>query len=1030
MWNRLIHFSLCNRLLMVVLGGLVIISGYFSFRSLPIDAFPDVTPVLVQVFTETQGLAPEEVEKYVTYPIETAMNGLPGLKKIRSVSNFGLSLVNLYFEDGTDIYFARQVVSERLQEARESIPEGFGDPQLGPISTSMGLILFYYLEDTTGKYSLEELRTIQDWIIKPHLMSVPGVTEVLGIGGFEKQYHIQVDPEALRRYGLTLGEVIQAIKANNFNVGGSFIEKHGEEFIVRSVGLARGVEDLRRMVVKSVNGTPVYLEQVAEVKIGGAIRRGLQTKDGKTEVVAGQVIKLYGENSSTVIKRVEEKIREINRILPKGIRIVPYYEQKSLVEACISTVTSSLGQGMILVVAILVLFTGGFRPSVVVALAIPFSICFAFLGMRYFGLSANLMSLGGLAIAIGMLVDGAIVFVENVDRKLRENLGRKSRLSVVAEACQEVGRPVAFALLIISLVFIPIVSLKGVEGKTFRPLAYTVILALLGSLLYAFLISPALSYYFMRERKKAGPGFGDRIIGLLEKLYSPFGRFFVRHKFSALGVALLLIALGTMIGSRLGSEFVPKLQEGTIVLRLTMAPSVSLNESKRLTMLVERRLMKIPEIRSVVSRIGRGEVGAHTDPINSAEMYILLHPRGTWRVKSQEELVDLIRQELGEIPGVLTNFTQPIEMTVDELMEGVRAEIAIKIFGEDLEALKELGDRVAELIRKVPGAVDVQVDQISGTPQLLIRPDREKLARYGLSLADVQELIEVGVGGKTVGEIFEGLKRFDILVRLKPEYRSNPEVIGNLFLRTPGGGFIPLREVAEIKEIIGPRQITREDIQRFLTVQCNVSGRDIGSFVEEAREKIVREITLPPGYLITWGGEFELKEEANRRLKVVVPITLALVFFLLFSSFNSVRLAVLIMANLPLALVGGIVALWLTGQYLSVPASVGFIALFGIALENGMVLVTCINQLRASGLPTEEAAFRGALMRLRPVLMTALTSALGLLPLLFASGTGSEIQKPLAAVVIGGLFTATLNTLFLLPALYRWIAPKEGCTQD
>ena len=1026
MWEKLINFSLCNRLLMVVLAAGVMVAGFATFRELPIDAFPDVTPVLVQVFTETEGLAPEEVEKYVTYPIETAMNGLPGLKKIRSVSNFGLSLVNLYFEDDTDIYFARQVVSERLAEAREAIPEGFGDPQLGPISTSMGLVLFYYLEDTTGRYSLTELRTFQDWIIKPNLMSVPGVTEVLGIGGFEKQYHVQVDPEALRRYGLTLSEVVQAIRNNNYNVGGSFIEKHGEEFIVRSVGLARGVSDLRRIVVKSVDGTPVYLDQVAEVKVGGAIRRGLQTKDGKTEVVAGQVIKLYGENSSTVIKRVEEKIREINRILPEGVRIVPYYEQKSLVEACISTVTSALGQGMILVVVVLMLFTGGFRASMVVALAIPFSIALAFLGMRKFGLSANLMSLGGLAIAIGMLVDGAIVFVENVDRKLRENPDR-SKLSVVAEACTEVGRPVAFALFIISLVFLPILSLKGVEGKTFRPLAYTVILALLGSLLYAFLITPALALYLMKTGKKSGLSLGDRIIRGLERLYRPFGRFFVGHARVAILVVLILTGMGGFVGSRLGSEFVPKLQEGTIVLRLTMAPSVSLSESKRLTMLVERRLMKIPEIRGVVSRIGRGEVGAHTDPINSAEMYILLHPRETWRVRDQEALVELIRHELGEIPGVLTNFTQPIEMTVDELMEGVRAEIAIKIFGEDLDTLKGLGDRVAEIIRTVPGAVDVQVDQVSGTPQLLIQPDREKLARYGLSLADVQEVIEIGVGGRSVGEIFEGLKRFDIFVRLKPGYRNDPERIGNLLLRTPGGGFIPLREVAEIREIIGPRQITREDIQRFITVQCNVSGRDIGSFVEEARDKIDRELKLPPGYLITWGGEFELKEEANRRLRLVIPVTLALVFFMLFMSFGSVRLSALIMANLPLALVGGLVALWLTGQYLSVPASVGFIALFGIALENGMVLVTCIRQLQEKGLPVEEAAFKGALLRLRPVLMTALTSALGLLPLLFATGTGSEIQRPLAAVVIGGLFTSTLNTLFLLPALYRWFAPKEAC---
>ncbi|TCK04668.1 efflux RND transporter permease subunit [Phorcysia thermohydrogeniphila] len=1022
MLERLISFSLKNRLLVALFSVLVVVGGYFSFKKLPVDAFPDVTPVLVQVFTETHGLAPEEVEKYVTYPIETGMNGLPGLKKIRSVSNFGLSLVNLYFEDGTDIYFARQMVSERLQEVRGEIPENFGEPQLGPISTAMGLILFYYLEDTTGKYSLEELRAIQDWFIKPHLMSVPGVTEVLGIGGFEKQYQVLVDPGALRYYGLTLGDVIRAIKSSNFNVGGSFIERHGEELIVRSEGLLRGIEELRKIVVKTVNGTPIRLQDIADVRIGGAVRRGLQTKDGEKEVVAGQVIKLYGENSSTVIQRVEEKIKELNQVLPEGIRIVPYYEQKSLVEACISTVTTALGQGLVLVVAVLFLFVGGFRPSLVAAFAIPFSISFAFIGMKYFGISANLMSLGGIAIAIGMLVDGAIVFVENVDRKLKEEKG-KSRIRIVAEACKEVARPVAFAILIISLVFLPIISLGGVEGKTFRPLAYSVILALAGSLLYTFLVVPALSSVFMKGEGKST--FSEKILEKLSAVYTPFGRFFIKHRLVALSVALALVVSGGWLGSRLGSEFVPKLEEGTIVLRLTMAPSISLSESKRITMLVERRLLRIPEVKSVISRIGRGEVGAHTDPVNSAEMFIILRPKETWRVKTQEELVDLIRRELGEIPGVHTNFTQPIEMAVDELLEGVRAEVAIKIFGEDLKVLKELGDRVAEVIRKVPGAVDVQVEQVIGAPQLLIRPDREKLARYGISLADVQEVIEAGVGGKVVGEVFEGLKRFDIFVRFKPEYRSDIESIGNLPVSTQSGEFIPLREVAEIKEVIGPRQITRENLYRFITVQCNVSGRDIGSFVKEAKSAIAREVELPLGYLITWGGEFELKEEADRRLRVVVPVTLALILLLLFMSFNSFRLSTLIMLNLPLALVGGITALWFTGQYVSVPALVGFIALLGIALENGMVLVSCIEQLRKEGLPVEEAALKGAVMRLRPVIMTALTSAVGLLPLLFATGTGSEIQKPLATVVVGGLVTSTFNTLFLLPALYRWFAREE-----
>ncbi len=1026
--EKIIEFTLRNRLLMVVVGVLVLAGGYWSYKRLPIDAFPDVSPTLVQVFTETEGLAPQEVEKYVTYPVEVAMNGLPGLKNIRSVSNFGLSVVNIYFEDSVDIYFARQLVNERLQEAREEIPEGFGEPRMGPISTGMGLVLFYYLDDTTGKYSLEELRTMQDWIVKFHLQTVPGVTEVLGIGGYEKQFHVVVDPAALLRYDVTIGEIVEKLRSNNLNVGAQFIEKDAEEYIVRSVGLATGIDDIKKIVVKVRDGTPIHLSELADVKVGGAVRRGVQTMNGIKEVVAGMVIKLFGTNSSTVIERVEKKMEEINRILPEGVRIVPYYEQKTLVEACVKTVTDALIQGVVLVVLVLVVFMAAVRPSLVVALSIPFSVLFAMIWMDRLGISANLMSFGGLAIAIGMMVDGSVVIVENVERWFREASPEEPLRHVILRAATEVVRPLVFAILIIIIVFLPLFTLQGVEGKTFRPLAYTVALAMFGSMIFSVLMVPMFCSLLMKRPtvdRSTGGGGEVWIVRQLLRLYRPVVTLFVARRSLSVILAAVLVLAGLVVFPRLGSEFTPTLQEGTMVLRLTMAPSISLRESTKTAMTVERRLMKIPEVRGVVSRIGRGEVGAHTDPVNSAEMYILLKPRDEWRsARTQEELEEVIRRELGEVPGVLTNFTQPIAMTVDELLEGVRAELAIKLFGDDLDVLKDKGDEIASVIRKVEGAADVQVDQVSGTPQLLIRIDRDRVARYGINISDVQEVVRAAVGGEVAGQIFEGIRRFDILVRLAPEYRSTPEAIGEIIIESPRGVRVPLSQLADIEEIVGPRQITRQNNQRFITVQLNVAGRDIGSFVEEGQRAIEEEVDLPPGYLVTWGGQFRLQQEANKRLAVVIPITLFVVFLLLFSSFNSLKNTLLILFNIPLALVGGVVALWLTGQNLSVPASVGFIALFGIALENGMVLVTCLNQLLRDGVPVDEASIRGACMRVRPVLMTALTTALGLLPLLFSSGVGSEVQRPLATVVIGGLVTATVLTLLVVPALYRWFAVK------
>jgi len=1027
--NGIVQFVLHRRLVIVVLALLVIVAGYFSYTKLPVDAFPDVSPNLVQVFTTTEGLAPEEVEKYVTYPVEVAMAGLPGVEKVRSVSNFGLSVVNIYFKDGLDIYFCRQVVSERLQEAREQIPAGFGEPGMGPISTGMGLVLFYYLDDTTGTHSLEEMRTIQDWIVKFNLQTVPGVTEVLGIGGYEKQYDADVDPVGLQRYDLTLNEVIERIEANNLNVGAQFIEKNAEELIVRSVGLANGIDDLNDIVVKTEDGRPVYLRDVAKVEIGGAIRRGLQTRNGEGEVVSGMVVKLFGANASTVIEKVENKIAEINTILPEGVGIVPYYQQKEIVEASVKTVLSALIQGIVLVALVLLVFMGGFRPSVVVAISIPFSVMFAIIAMKQLGMSANLMSLGGLAIAIGMMVDGTIVMVENIDRLLREADPDEPRLHVVRRACQEVLRPITFAVVIIIVVFLPLFTLQGVEGKTFRPLAYTVALAMLGSLLFAVIVAPVLGQLLMRRPHSVKKGTVSKeplLIRGLHKVYHPVVRLFVRWRILAIGLAVLLIGLGAAVYPKLGSEFTPRLREGTIIARLTMAPSIALTESKRVTMIAERRLMKIPEVREVVTRIGRGEVGAHADPVNSAEMYVLLKPKEEWRVPGdQEQMEKYVRDALAGFPGVLVNLTQPIEMTVDELLEGVKAELAVKLFGEDMDVLKQTADAIAATVREVPGAADVQVDQVSGVPQLLIRPDREAIARYGLNLSDVQDVIRTAVGGTEAGTIFEGIRQYNIYVRYQPEARNNMEAIKEILVQAPDGMRVPLDQLATVKEIIGPRQITREDNQRFITVQCNVEGRDIGSFVEEAQSKIDAEIDLPAGYLTTWGGEFRLQQEANKRLAVVVPITLGIIALLLYMSFNSLMNTLLILLNIPLALVGGIIALWMSGQNLSVPSSVGFIALLGIAVENGMVLVTYLNQLVRDGVEINEASVRGACLRLRPVLMTAITTALGLVPLLLASGTGSEVQRPLATVVIGGLVTSTILTLLVIPALYKWFKIRD-----
>jgi cobalt-zinc-cadmium resistance protein CzcA len=1046
MLDNWIDVALGNKLVVVLLTIAVVAGGYWSYQKLPVDAFPDVSPALVQVFTVTSGLGPEEVETFVTFPVEAAMSGLPGVEEIRSVSNFGLSVVSVYFEEGTDIYFARQVVGERLSEARDAIPEGFGEPEMGPIATGQGLVLYYNLIDTTGQYSLEELRGLQDWVVKFNLQTVPGVTEVLGIGGFVKQFQVNIDPDALLRYKVPLSEVIARIEANNQNVGGQFLERNGEMFILRSQGLASDIRDLERIVITQKDGTPVYLEDVASVEVGGEIRQGLQTRNGREEVVSGMVVKLYGTNSSTVIEAVEAKLREIEKALPDGVVIDPYYQQKALVQASVKTVTSALLQGVGLVVLILLIFIGGFRPSLVVALAIPFSVLFAVIAMYSFGISANLMSLGGLAIAIGMLVDGTIVMVENADRLLRVGDPREPKSRVIARACKEVVKPITFAILIVVLVFIPLFTLQGVEGKMFRPLAYTVALAMFGSLIYALIGAPVYASLFMgrprarpnRSRPdRTGPapdnpepdpeaGDGARENGLvraLVALYRPLVSVFVRFRAMAVILAVVLLGVGAALFPRLGAEFTPRLMEGDIIANLTMAPSVSLEETKRNTLIAERRLLEIPEIEQAVSRIGRGEVGAHADPINTVHMMVVLKPESDWRAGfTQVDVENAMREKLAGMPGVEVNMTQPIQLSVDELIGGTKAQLAIKLFGADLDLLKTKGEAIAAVVRGVEGAADVQTGQVIGSPQIIVRPDREAIARHGLNLAEVQQLIEAAVGGVEAGQIYEGVQRYDIYVRYREDARDTVEDIGHLIVQTGDGVLLPLDELASIEEIVGPRQIVRENNQRYLEVQANVVGRDIGGFVEEAQAAIDAEVTLPPGYLVSWGGQYELQQEANQRLAIVVPVTLALIALLLYVAFGSIKNTALILLNIPLALVGGIVGLWLAGENLSVPSSIGFIALFGIALGNGMVLVTYLNQLLREGRPIDAASIEGACLRVRPVLMTAGTTLLGLLPLLLATGTGSEVQRPLAVVVIGGLVSSTILTLLVLPALYKWFA--------
>lgn len=1019
---NLMHRLAGGRLLAAIAALALSIGGLFAFRSLPVDAFPDPSPSLVQVFTETEGLSPEEVERYVTYPIETAMSGLPKVDEIRSTSNFGLSVINIYFEDGTDVYFARQVVGERLGEASEAIPEGFGTPKMGPISTGLGIIMYYRLVDETGERSLVELREIADWMIKYPLQSVEGVTEVLSLGGFEKQYQVRLDPDQLTSYDLSVSEVIAALESANRTAGAQFIEIGAEQYTVRGVGLARTLNDLRETPVKTVDGRTVRVSDLGDVAIGGGVRQGLATANGEGETVAGLVLKLYGTNTSEVIENAQARFAEINRSLPDGVKAVPYYDQGTLVKKAATTVTTALWQGALLVAVIVFLFLGGWRPSLVVVMAIPFSVGFAFIAMNILGIGANLMTLGGVAIAIGMMVDGAIVIAENVDRGLRERREGEDSRTTVARASAEVIAPLIAAVLVVIIVFLPLFSLQGTEGKTFRPLAASAALAMTGSLIYAALIAPAMALGLMRPPKSNSQESDSRLVSLIK----PLAAFFVRRRLAAVGLAGVLLLVGGLSATRLGSEFTPALEEGDVLLRVTMAPSISLTEAKETSTRIETRLLEaFPEISSIISRIGRGEVGAHADPVNSIEAFVALKPRSEWRDGiSPDELRALISENLGGFPGVRVNVGQPIAMSVDELLTGTKAQLAVKIFGPDTEVLLEGSQDLQAILQEVPGATDVQADQITGAPQLVVSLDRPALGRYGLSVEEALDALRSGVGGAEAGAVFEGVRQFPVIVRYAEEDRDTPAAIGRIILESSSGARVPLESVADIREIVGPRQITRENGERFITVQLNVRGRDIGSYVADAQAAVAGQLDLPAGYRVEWGGQFELQQEANARFAVVIPITLGIVFLILLLTFGRMKSAILILLNIPLALTGGAMALWVASLPISVPATVGFIALFGIALGNGMVLVSFMDDFAREGRGRDELAVEAAGLRARPVLMTALTTALGLAPLLFASGVGAEVQRPLATVVMGGLVSSTVLTLLVLPALHRWFAPK------
>jgi len=1027
MINALIRFAVAQRLLVLLAVALLIGAGIYSLKNLPIDAVPDVTNVQVQVLTAAPALSPLDIERQITFPVEVAMSGLPDIEEIRSVSKFGLSAVTVVFDDSVNIYFARQLVLERLAQAREQIPPEIGAPEMGPISTGLGEIYQYELKaKKPEEFDATALRTIQDWSVRRQLLGVPGVTEVNSFGGFEKQYQVRLDPAQLQAYGLSLRDVFEAVARNNANVGGAYIEKDAEQYLLRGIGLVDSPDDIGMIVVKTgKDGVPIFVRDVGEVVAGATVRQGAVTSNGEGEIVAGIAMMLKGENSRSVVERVKARVAEIRKTLPKGVELIPFYDRTELIDRTIWTVAKNLIEGAIFVIVVLILLLGNWRGALVVATIIPLSMLFAAILMRVFNVSGNLMSLG--ALDFGLIVDGAVVMVENAVRRRAEAQHEGSKEPperTILDACLEVARPVVFAVAIIAIVYLPILSLTGIEGKMFKPMALTVVFALIGSLLLSLTYVPAMLTFVLRGQVAETE---SPIIRIARRWYEPARAFMMRRRIPALTVALVLVIVSGALFPFLGAEFIPRLDEGSLAVQIARLPSVSLTESVRIGTETEKVLKSFPEVTTVISKTGRAEVATDPMGVEVSDLYVALKPHDEWTTtKSREELIEKMSEALeNKVPGAAFSFSQPIELRVSELISGVRSDVAIKLFGDDLDTLKTEGEKIARVVSKVSGAEDVKVEQISGLPQLQIKPNRAAIARYGINVEAVNDLVESIVAGKQAGLVYEGEQRFNLVVRLNENAGRDVETIKGLLVSAPNGARIPLAQVADISLVEGPAQISREDTRRRIVVELNVRGRDIGSFVKDAQAAIDREIKLPAAYYIKWGGQFENLQRASERLLIVVPLALFLIFVLLFTTFNSLKQAVLIYTGIPFAIVGGVFALALRGLPFSISAGVGFIALFGVAVLNGVVMVSAINRLREEGRSVADAVREGADTRLRPVLMTALVASLGFIPMAIATSAGAEVQRPLATVVIGGLITSTLLTLLLLPTLYGWFERDE-----
>jgi len=1029
MVESIVRGALRQRLVIVVIAVALLFFGMRAAQRLSVDAFPDVTTVQVQIATEAPGRSPEEVERFVTVPVEIAMTGLPGLTEMRSLNKPGLSIVTIVFTDETDVYFARQLVMERLMEARERFPEGV-TPVLGPVSSALGEVYQYTLErDDDGQRELtkDELiqrRLVQDWVVRPLLRSISGVAEINSTGGYVKQYQVLVDPARMRYYHVTIQDVHQALARNNANSGGGILRQGPEQYLVRGVGLIQTLDDIRYIVLKEVGATPVYIRDVAEVRFGEDVRYGAMVKGGYTESVGGIVMMLASGNAKEIVSRVKERVDEINSqaMLPDGLKIVPFYDRSELVDAALQTVVKVLIEGIILVVVILFLFLGDIRSSIVVIATLILTPLLTFMVMNKVGLSANLMSLGGLAIAIGLMVDGSVVVVENVFEKLSHGAGHGNKLTTVVEAVKEVGTPVIFGISVIILVFLPLMTLEGMEGKMFAPLAYTIAIALAISLVLSLTLSPVLSAYLL----KGGNEHDTIFVRMLKRPYLWILRGALKREGVTVLVAISLAAAAFSLFPYLGTSFIPEMKEGSISPNVDRVPNISLEESIKMEMTIAREVAKTEGVTKVVARLGRGESPADPAGPNEADVITTLTPVDQRKGRTQDDIANEIRDKLlAMLPGVNLVMAQPISDRVDEMVTGVRADVAVKLFGDDLGVLVEKANEIARVAGTIRGMRDSRVDRVGGQQYMTINIDRQAIARYGLNAGDIHDVIEMAIGGKAATDIYEGERRFQAVVRYPPQLRDTLTEIRQMVIDTPDRGKVQLQSVADIRVVEGPAQINRDSAKRRIVVGVNVQDRDLGGFVAELQEKVRKQVELPSGYYIEWGGQFQNMERALRHLKIIVPITVGAIFFLLFLLFNSIRFATLIILVLPFASIGGIVALYVTGEYLSVPASVGFIALWGIAVLNGVVLVSYIRKLREDGIGQREAIMEGTLMRFRPVMMTATVAALGLVPFLFATGPGSEVQRPLAIVVIGGLFTSTQLTLIVVPVLYRFFEGRE-----